>query len=78
MATQASSGTFWRHKKRGTIYEVVAEGAAFQWSEAPDVEHALEDVDLVIYRDIRSTAHYVRPLHEFCDGRFERVETAEG
>jgi hypothetical protein len=59
--------TKWRHKKRGTVYEEIGRGQ-FQCTGS-----ALDDELVVIYRGDDGKL-WVRPIAEFEDGRFERVE----
>jgi hypothetical protein len=61
----------WRHKKRGTVYEVITDVASLQCSAAPDFEAAFEDDNWTVYRNVDTGAIYVRPTEEFLDGRFE-------
>jgi hypothetical protein len=63
----------WRHKKRGTIYEVITHDASLQCSAAPEFEQLFDDDTFTVYRSIRTGAVYIRPTPEFMDGRFERV-----
>lgn len=65
--------TQWRHKKRGTIYEVVTDSASLQCSTVPDFERSFADESWAIYRNIHTGAMYVRLTEEFLDGRFERL-----
>lgn len=58
---------FWRHKKRGTIYQEIGT-ASLQASSGP-IE---EGVELVVYLS-NDGKLYARPKDEFLDGRFERV-----
>lgn len=56
------------HLKRGTVYEPVGEGLV-------QCERPLIDMDKVmIYRDPFSGHLWVRPVHEWADGRFKKVE----
>lgn len=66
--------TRWRHKKRGTVYEIVTSLASLQCSCAPGVEADFEDDTFTVYRNVKTGAFYVRPTEEFMDGRFERVD----
>ena len=52
----------WRHKKNQDLYKVITIGK---------IEATLEDC--VIYQSIKDNIIWVRPLLEFCDGRFEKV-----
>lgn len=63
----------YRHKKRGTIYEVLTDSASLQCSCAPEVEHLFGDDTFTVYRSVDTGAVYVRPTPEFLDGRFEPV-----
>lgn len=65
--------TQWRHKKRGTVYEIVSTTASLQCSCAPEVEATFEDDTFTVYRNVKTGAVYVRPTEEFMDGRFERL-----
>jgi hypothetical protein len=63
----------YRHKKRGTIYEVVTIDASLQCSAAPAFEHQFEGDNWTVYRNITTGAVWVRPTEEFFDGRFEAM-----
>jgi hypothetical protein len=63
----------WRHKKRGTVYEIVTETASLQCSCDPATEHRFDDEVFVVYRNVKTLAYYVRPYQEFFDGRFEAL-----
>lgn len=63
----------YRHKKRGTTYEVLGENASLQCSCAPEVERQFDDDVFTVYRSTTTGALYVRPTQEFHDGRFELV-----
>jgi hypothetical protein len=67
-------GQVWRHKKRLSVYEIVAHSALIQCSTFPDVEAAVGEVLWVAYRGMGSGMMYFRPKAEFLDGRFELVE----
>lgn len=67
----------WRHKKRGTVYEIVTFGASLQCSAAPDFEAQFDDGTWTVYRNVKTNAIYVRPTEEFRDGRFEELSEAE-
>jgi hypothetical protein len=59
----------WRHKKRGTTYTEIGRGTLQIAAET-----VLQDEDeVVIYRG-DDDRYWVRPVAEFEDGRFERVE----
>ena len=67
--------TQWRHKKRGTFYEV-AEVALMQASTAgADLDGAV----MFVYRELNEEGERTgrvdtRPILEFLDGRFEHVQ----
>lgn len=63
----------YRHKKRGTVYEIVTHDASLQCSAAPEFEGMFEDDTFTVYRSVDTGAVYVRPTPEFLDGRFEPV-----
>lgn len=64
----------WRHKKRGTVYEIFTDSASLQCSVAEDFERMFEDDSWTVYRNIETGHVWVRPTEEFLDGRFERIE----
>ena len=57
----------WRHVKRGTFYLVLHVGE-LQASAGPLV--AGEGTTMVVYRGIDDGKIWIRPVAEFCDGRF--------
>lgn len=59
--------TIWRHKKRGTTYDIVGKGEL----QINDDWH--DGTELVIYRSREDGRLWARPEREFYDGRFERV-----
>ncbi len=63
----------WRHKKRGTTYEVLTDRASLQCSAAEDFERVFEDETWTVYRNEQTGHIWVRPTEEFLDGRFERL-----
>lgn len=65
--------TTWRHKKRGTEYEIITDCASLQCSAAPEFEATFEDDNWTVYRNVATGAIYVRPTKEFLDGRFEQI-----
>lgn len=59
----------YRHKVRGTTYEVITTDARAQCSTGP-----IQDMDDVfVYRDVDTGKYSVRKPGEFLDGRFERL-----
>jgi hypothetical protein len=64
----------WRHKKRGTVYEILTSDAVLQCATQPEIEDTFEQHKWTVYRNIHSGAIYVRLTVEFMDGRFERVD----
>ena len=56
-------GSLWRHKKTGTIYTI------------KDIAIIESDLSLAVsYKELGTAkVHWVRPLSEFLDGRFEKV-----
>ena len=63
----------WRHKKRGTVYEIISTTAALQCATAQEVEDQFAGQAWTVYRNIQTKAVYVRPSAEFQDGRFEPI-----
>lgn len=63
----------WRHKKRGTIYEILSDVALLQCSTWPEFEAMAEHQAFTVYRDTNTGAIYVRLTVEFLDGRFEKL-----
>ncbi len=60
--------TKFRHKKRGTTYEVIGE------AEIQISIRTLEEGDIVIiYKDEKSGKLWARNRDEFFDGRFEEI-----
>lgn len=57
-----------RHKKRGTIYEIV--GPAIFQTEKP----ISDDASVMVYRG-EDGLLWVREITEFADGRFEKIES---
>jgi len=66
-------GEKWRHKKRGTEYEIMADTASLQCAAAPEFEQRFEDSAWIVYRSVDTGAVYLRLALEFLDGRFEKV-----
>ena len=73
-----------RHKKRGSEYEVVGIGkmqAEHWWERNPNVGQAtfgqcdqlVEMREVVVYLGLHDGQLWVRPREEFEDGRFERI-----
>lgn len=60
------SGAIYRHKKRGTFYEVLGVGVL-------QIEGPNDETPVVIYQGEKGDM-WVRPFAEFHDGRFEIVE----
>jgi hypothetical protein len=65
-------GQRWRHKKRGSVYEIVDISATIQCSARPEIEKLFELQGWVVYRSMNGRL-VVRPYPEFMDGRFELV-----
>lgn len=70
---QMDRDKLWRHKKRGTTYEIVTDAASIQCASEPGFENMFEDENWTVYRNVETGAFWVRPTEEFLDGRFEPV-----
>lgn len=68
----------WRHKKRGTTYEVLTDSVSLQCSAARDFERMFKDDSWTVYRNLQTGHVCVRPTKEFLDGRFERLTEGSG
>lgn len=64
----------WRHKKRGTTYDIITDTASLQCASVPEFEQMFDDDHWTVYRSEKTGAVYVRPTPEFLDGRFERLD----
>lgn len=71
--SEIETGQKWRHKKRGSEYEIVATDAALQISCKGEDYGWLEDEDFVVYRPVNGHRLFFRMREEFLDGRFELV-----
>ena len=73
--TRSLNGTKWRHKTRGTVYEIVDDDASIQINSTGDdeLEAVLEDEAWFAYRPVDGHKLYFRMGNEFLDGRFEQV-----
>lgn len=67
----------WRHKKRGTVYDVLTHRAGLQCSAEPEFDMKYDDGGWTVYRKVDSDVFWVSPTDEFLDGRFERVPDGE-
>ena len=68
------SENLWRHKKRGTVYEVLYDAAGLKCATEPEFEHMFDDEHWTVYRNVKTGAISIRLTEEFNDGRFEKVE----
>lgn len=64
----------WRHKKRGTIYDII--GSATVQASLPPPLH--DGAEVLIYRCREDGSLYVRRPTEFHDGRFEKIVPSRG
>ena len=63
----------YRHKKRGTTYEVLGKAEV----QAPEDAPLIEGEIVVVYRCGQTGELWVRRPSEFHDGRFEQIINAE-
>lgn len=71
---EIEAGQVWRHKKRGSVYEIVSATASIQCSADVHIQ-SYEDEDWIAYKPYGAGSGgmlYFRMKEEFLDGRFER------
>lgn len=75
MMTEIEVGQKWRHKKRGSEYEIVATDASIQIASIGDdeMQSMLEDEDWIAYRPINGHKLIFRMREEFLDGRLDLI-----
>lgn len=80
VAVSTDPQVFYRHKDRGTMYELIGIGKmqAGQWRAMRTVEDLgymtpVDMCEVAIYRDIEDGSLWARPREEFEDGRFDTV-----
>lgn len=66
-------GTTWRHKKRGTSYEVLHNTARLECASEPEFERMFEDDNWIVYRNLNTGSIHIRVEPEFADGRFVQI-----
>ena len=65
--------TKYRHKKRGTTYEIITDAASLQCSTAQEFEDRFADQKWTVYRNLGTGEFRLRLTKEFLDGRFEPI-----
>jgi len=73
MASEIEVGQQWRHKKRGSVYEIVATDASMQIAVKGEDYGWLEEEDFIAYRPVNGHRLFFRMREEFLDGRFEQM-----
>lgn len=71
--TEIQRGQKWRHKKRGSVYEIVQTNAALQISCKGEDYGWMEEEDFIAYRTVDGERLFFRMREKFLDGRFELV-----
>jgi NAD(P)H-dependent FMN reductase len=76
--SEIEPGQKWRHKKRGSVYEIVAIDGSIQVASldgdvAEMIAAMLEEQDWIVYRPVDGYKLHFRMSGEFLDGRFEQV-----
>jgi hypothetical protein len=72
-----TAGQIWRHKKRGSRYTIVGVGRLQIGRRGNCCEckrQCMDDCLSVTYRGEKDGMLWTRPLEDFIDGRFERLE----
>jgi hypothetical protein len=64
----------WRHKNRGTVYEIITTTALMQCATRADIEQMFEKDMFTVYKSIETGQIWLRPTAEFMDGRFEQID----
>lgn len=62
---EIANGALYRHKKTGNTYQVIMTAT---------LERTMEKVVVYAARKGNLVERWVRPIDEFCDGRFEPVD----
>lgn len=62
----------WKHKKRGTTYDILAHGILQMSDKQYDM------MEVVVYECLETGQVWVRPETEFYDGRFEHLSEVDG
>ncbi len=70
LSTSGTVNSIWRHKKRGTEYQIMLRGKL-------QVEGHHDMQDAVVYQGIEDGQVWIRPDTDFFDGRFELVSEGE-
>jgi hypothetical protein len=69
------NGQKWRHRRRGSIYEIVDSDASIQVASlGSELEDQLEGEIWIAYRPVNGHKLFFRMREEFLDGRFEQVD----
>jgi len=63
----------WRHKKSGSVYEIITHEAKLQCASDQQLEDTFECDKWTVYKSIKTGDIWVRLTQEFMDGRFDKV-----
>ena len=75
MGESVTCNSLWRHKKRGTTYEVLFEATLQMMNNQRHCD--LDDARCIVYKSLEDGRYWVRLKTEFMDGRFTEIDEEE-